>query len=463
MSLVTLFGWFPILAIIFNRIHLSESDSTDLMLLEAFLVTVTSGFVWCCILYWPHSIEAIFLRRCNLADATFVAVYHKKYESTSSTGSEGDLTYQGTMGMVSDLFTICMVLIYANKDLHVSGEDCKLEYCPVRVNTDGSRYIVFLFRRYNYSDRVHLFIPGQWFIGKRLSDFVPRGVNLMDKMEMEYQKAVQGAEDAVEEDSDRALFDYLGSANGLSETEVLQRRTTVGQNVIDMRQPSYLGIFRKEIARFFYLYQAFALWLWLGVDYWFMAVVNWGIVLLSAFTISFFRFRSANVLYRITHVSGTSRILREGKIVLVQQDALVPGDIVNITPGIIHADMILLTGEVVLDESALTGEATPQAKTPIDHTCHEQYDAKLHKKHTLNAGTSVQECHNALAIVKHTGSYTQKGELSREVIAFRGHKLQYELDLPVAIALLALYSFVILMVVVVKSDAGPVMGWVLGL
>ena len=195
----------------------------------------------------------------------------------------------------------------------------------------------------------------------------------------------------------------------------------------------------------------------------FLSQVNWGIVLLSAFTISFFRYRSASVLYRITHVSGASRVLRNGKVTMVEQDALVPEDIVILTPGVIHADMILLTGEAVLDESALTGEATPQAKTPIDHNSQQRYDTKLHKKHTLNAGTSVQECHDAVAIVKNTGSYTQKGELSREVIAFRGHKLQYELDLPMAVAFLGAYSFAILLVVVFLSDAGPVMPWVLGL
>ena len=464
MTIVTLIGWFPIIAVVFKRIYDSDSDSTDLMLLEVFLVTVTCGFFWCCVLYWPYSIESVFLRRCTLSEASFVAVYHcKKEEETSEAEGEKQSFQKKLVHFVSKGIKSFMVFIYATEELHVLEDDCRLEFCQVHKNSDGSRYIVFLFRRYNYSAKAQLFISGEWSIGNNISDFVPLGIHTMDKMEMGYELAIRNPNDDDVKDINSTILKYLQNVNGLTEAEVLQRRNVVGRNVIEMKKPSYFRIFRQEISRFFYLYQAFVLWFWLGVDYWFMAIVNWGIVLLSAFTISFFRYRSAKVLYRITNVSGTSRVLRDKELVLVDQDALVPGDIVHVTPGVIHADMILLTGEVIMDESCLTGEATPQAKIAIDHNCRERYNDKTHQKQTLIAGTLVQECHDAIAVVKNTASYTRKGELSREVIAFRGHKLQYELDLPMAVACLAFYSFAILIVVVFQSGADPVMAWVLGL
>jgi P-type E1-E2 ATPase len=46
---------------------------------------------------------------------------------------------------------------------------------------------------------------------------------------------------------------------------------------------------------------------------------------------------------------------------------VVPGDIVVIKPGTVYCDLVIVQAhQVVVDESALTGEATPVTKTQLD-------------------------------------------------------------------------------------------------
>lgn len=175
-----------------------------------------------------------------------------------------------------------------------------------------------------------------------------------------------------------------------------------------------------------------------------------------------FRYRGSLVLYRLSCVTGEVKLLRSHDLITVAANEIVPGDVVFLSPGVIHCDMLLLTGEVVADESALTGEATPQSKVPIDPLSQVKYDPTLHKRQTLSAGTRIQECHKAIALVKNTASYTTKGELLREILAFRRHRVPIEVDLPIAVFFIVLYSLVCWFAVAFKSDSEGVVAWMLG-
>ena len=180
--------------------------------------------------------------------------------------------------------------------------------------------------------------------------------------------------------------------------------------------------------------------IWIGIDYLYATVVIWLIVLMTAAIISWFRFRGQQVLYGISHVDSEVEVLRNGRFSMLSEVDLVPGDVVRLQPGIIYCDMLLLSGETVVDESALTGEATPQAKSPIDPDSPQEYDLALHKKHSLSAGTSILECEDSLALVMKTASNTTKGELMRDVLVFRKHHLKFRKELPMAISFLTTYS-----------------------
>jgi H+-transporting ATPase len=63
----------------------------------------------------------------------------------------------------------------------------------------------------------------------------------------------------------------------------------------------------------------------------------------------------------------SARVLRESSWQLVPARELVPGDIIRVRPGdIIPADVKLLSGELSIDQSALTGESKDADKVPSD-------------------------------------------------------------------------------------------------
>jgi len=62
-----------------------------------------------------------------------------------------------------------------------------------------------------------------------------------------------------------------------------------------------------------------------------------------------------------------AKVLRGGKLILVAAKELVPGDIINIKLGdLVPADVDIISGEVSVDESALTGESLPKDLHPSD-------------------------------------------------------------------------------------------------
>ena len=178
-----------------------------------------------------------------------------------------------------------------------------------------------------------------------------------------------------------------------------------------------------------------------------MAIV-WSIVILSsAFSVGYFQYRNESSLYQITHVFGDVDVIRDGQTQTIPFDDLVPGDVMLVHDGDAYCDMVLVAaGYTLVDESALTGEATPVGKTAIDPTIGRQtYSTTGHKRHTIMAGTSILECDNTRAIVLNTASYTARGEMIRDIYSYKRHQFKFDMEVPIVISLLfcyALFGFV---------------------
>lgn len=89
-----------------------------------------------------------------------------------------------------------------------------------------------------------------------------------------------------------------------------------------------------------------------------------------------------------------------------------------------HCDAVLLNGNVIVNESILTGESVPITKTPIGHRTPESF-SKLsmteHSRHILFSGTQVIQKRNygnerTRCVVIRTGFNTTKGELIRSIL-----------------------------------------------
>jgi len=403
--------------------------------LRGFEITWCIGFVWTLALKWPCSVASLFLVPCELSLATQVAVFTET-RSTSSRPVQGkrEAGYIMHMRRILSRFTSgfhsCMSGLFSVPYRTAHGI---LQYVPVQnerdANLPSTYYFVYQFRRYNLDDERGCYVPG--------------------KMNPEY----------------RTVADVLKGVDGLTADEVTQRLHIVGPNVIDMPKPTLLGCIRIEFSKPFYTYQTFILWTWVPLYYFYLAVIHGSVILMGGLSVSYFRFRNERNLYVLTQMHGEVNVRRDGIITTIPQSNLVPGDIVQVQPGVVYTDMVVTESEgLLVDESALTGESNPVAKNVVDPaaTANPSTTA-IGKKHSILAGTTVLEQENTLAMVVATGSFTSKGELLRDVFHYERHQFQFDVEVGFVVGILVLQSIFMFALVVFLIQEQPVYAWFYGM
>lgn len=190
----------------------------------------------------------------------------------------------------------------------------------------------------------------------------------------------------------------------------------------------------------------------------------------SALAVAWFHYRNQRNLYRLAHVHGTVDVLRNGLWTTVSPTALVPGDLIRLSPDmVVPCDLILVQGGTCLvDESALTGESYPQAKIAVDPT-DTNGDVRLsddslshgnNARHVLCAGTSLlQHEEDNLAVVWRTGSSTSKGELLRNVVSYKRDSFQFDTEVGLVLIALFCYAVICFIIVVNLIQDKAVYGW----
>lgn len=113
-----------------------------------------------------------------------------------------------------------------------------------------------------------------------------------------------------------------------------------------------------------------------------------------------------------------------------------------------QCDALLINGQVIVNESMLTGESIPITKTGVsaDAESSETLCMKKQKKNILFAGTSVIQtryyANEAVkAVVLRTGFRTSKGELVRAILHPKPHVFRFNTDLYKYILALAVIAF----------------------
>ena len=88
---------------------------------------------------------------------------------------------------------------------------------------------------------------------------------------------------------------------------------------------------------------------------------------------------------------------------------------------ILPCDMILLSGNVIMNEAMLTGESVPVIKASLPNVADETFNPKTHSKYMLSGGTGVVQTRPVgdkpcTAVVTNTGFLTLKGGLVRDIL-----------------------------------------------
>ncbi len=144
------------------------------------------------------------------------------------------------------------------------------------------------------------------------------------------------------------------------------------------------------------------------------SVVIFGVVLVNA-TVGFLQeSRAEAALDALSELVRTSaRVVRGGRTIVVDSEALVPGDVVRIKAGDKVPADLRLTGEtdVEVDESALTGESEPVVK---DEVTLKAATVVADRRNMLYSGTLVTRG-IGLGVVVSTGGDTELGQIHRLV------------------------------------------------
>lgn len=385
--------------------------------LEVFIIAWAIAFVWVVLFKRPQSIFAAFLRRSALEDAGYVAIFIPHSRGVEVLNKEVSQTwYSKIFDRVYVSVDAFLALLFSEPTHAVPGST---EYVPVLVHRSQAgdehctRYFDFHMRRYHLDQASGAFVPAE--LG----------------------------------DSGNAAA-LLAKKTGLTTAQVAEREANIGPNIIAIADPSFFRILVGEFTRIFYIYQNFMTWTWLNYGYWHMGIVNTLVYTLGGLTVSLVQYQSATRLKELSRVSGTVQVYREGQFVEVDQSALVPGDVVSLQSGVAYCDMVILTGEAIVDESSLTGEAMPVVKTALDPTNPAPYDAvHRHKHHSVFAGTEVTsdaeansgaDLHATLALVVRSGSYTMKGELLRDMLYGPPKKFKFDVEVNFVLLVLLCYA-----------------------
>jgi magnesium-transporting ATPase (P-type) len=205
-----------------------------------------------------------------------------------------------------------------------------------------------------------------------------------------------------------------------------------------------------------------------------MAIIQTAVIVTGGLIVALFRHRNEKSLFKLTNVDGQVHVLRDSQVTELDIADLVPGDVVILQANQkAYCDMVLVSGSVLVDESALTGESTPIAKSAIDPAEGDVlYGSNFShdRRHLIQAGTTVLETSatqeaghaNNLAVVLKTGSNTAKGELLRGIFSYQRHQFKFDVEVNLVVMLLLVYAVIIFLVVFFLLHYTAVYGWFYG-
>ncbi|RUS28751.1 hypothetical protein BC938DRAFT_481504 [Jimgerdemannia flammicorona] len=193
-------------------------------------------------------------------------------------------------------------------------------------------------------------------------------------------------------------------------------------------------------------------------NYFYIGLVDLGVILVSAIIKVSIRLRSERRIKRMAEHRALCRLLRDGTWREMSTAELVEGDIIEVVVGeSVPVDAVLVTGDVVVDEkhgfwSYLTiSLPTHSPSRPIRKfsvkplTPTDEPSSHLAKTHTLFAGTAVSQTMPApdsadgrvRALVLRTGTRTERGALVTRILFPSPVAFVFDEQLRVAFLMLA--------------------------
>lgn len=208
----------------------------------------------------------------------------------------------------------------------------------------------------------------------------------------------------------------MGASRGLSTVEVTERRAQYGANTIIEAQSFGWKDIASQTGRdpmIWFLLGTSLLFMWIG-DYTEAVVLAVALVPIVGMDTYLHRRTQASTEGLAGRLATTASVIRNGAVLTLASESLVPGDLVIVPEGgSFPADGLIVEGrELQVDESTLTGEAMPVRKTAFTDSVQECSDVRIEGAHWGLAGTRLLMNDAKLRIV-FTGSETLYGQIVR--------------------------------------------------
>ncbi|GAA5815595.1 hypothetical protein MFLAVUS_009107 [Mucor flavus] len=271
---------------------------------------------------------------------------------------------------------------------HIAGMDVVVTNVPLKKTSSGTKYFVYQCTRFVYHPETEIFTPHQFHLGDTVGELA-------------------------------AL------TQGLTSEEASLRRELIGPNFIEVYVPNFIVALFQEFSSFFYIYQFTVLWLFYYFAYWQVGIADTAVILISAFVKVVVRLRSEKRIKMMAEYTDQVQICRDGEWKELSTADLLPGDLFQVSEGkTTPCDAVILTGNVVADESSLTGEPLPIRKFPLrPDDVNTPYDRiGSGKISTIFSGTTISQAQatekdsKVTALVTHIGTGTDKGELIKKIL-----------------------------------------------
>jgi calcium-translocating P-type ATPase len=224
---------------------------------------------------------------------------------------------------------------------------------------------------------------------------------------------LQSGDEAVRLPANRLLRDLKSAEVGLQPREAQRRLAVYGPNELPR---THEHTFLKNLVR--QVTHPLALLLWLA------AVLAWlartpalsaaiiGVIVINAVVAMLQEHQAASAVAALAHyLPPRARVLRAGRIESVLATQVVPGDVLALGEGDrVCADARLISGDVQVDLSTLTGESAPVVRTAeaVPGDVH----ARLIDAHDAVFSGSTCTSGRAHAVVFATGAHTELGRVA---------------------------------------------------
>jgi len=220
---------------------------------------------------------------------------------------------------------------------------------------------------------------------------------------------------------------------GVDEASRQKRRIFFGRNSIEIDSKNVFALLVDEVLNPFYFFQILCIVVW-GMDEYYVYAATIAIMSLASACMGLYETKkNRNRLKNMTKFHcEVVRYVGDKREVINSSD-IVPGDVIEIPDGPAPCDIVLLSGQCIVNESMLTGESIPVVKTEIAPASDDVYSYSAHKNHTIFSGTIVlqkrkQRRDKVYGIACRTGYATSKGTLILSILFPKPNRFKFYKD-----------------------------------